>query len=56
MRDSGLIDEVAVAVSVLVILAVAKDWPFDCVTGRTANGWIEWKDQQGRTLGERKQA
>ncbi len=27
-----------------------------CVTGRTANGWIEWKDAQGRTLGERKQA
>lgn len=26
-----------------------------CVTGRTANGWIEWKDAQGRTLGERKQ-
>lgn len=27
-----------------------------CVTGRTANGWVEWKDVQGRTLGERKQA
>lgn len=26
-----------------------------CVTGRTANGWIEWKDAQGRTFGERKQ-
>lgn len=26
-----------------------------CVTGRTANGWIEWKDAQGRTLGELKQ-
>ncbi len=25
-----------------------------CVTGRTANGWVEWKDQDGRTLGERK--
>ncbi len=25
-----------------------------CVTGRTANGWIEWKDADGRTLGERK--
>lgn len=25
-----------------------------CVTGRTANGWIEWKDLNGRTLGERK--
>lgn len=25
-----------------------------CVTGRTANGWIEWKDGDGRTLGERK--
>lgn len=25
-----------------------------CVTGRTANGWIEWKDEAGRTLGERK--
>lgn len=25
-----------------------------CVTGRTANGWIEWKDMQGKTLGERK--
>lgn len=25
-----------------------------CVTGRTANGWIEWKDANGRTLGERK--
>lgn len=23
-----------------------------CVTGRTANGLIEWKDAQGRTLGE----
>lgn len=25
-----------------------------CVTGRTANGWVEWKDAAGRTLGERK--
>ena len=25
-----------------------------CVTGRTANGWIEWKDSEGRTLGDRK--
>lgn len=23
-----------------------------CVTGRTANGWIEWKDVSGRTLGD----
>lgn len=27
-----------------------------CVTGRTANGWIEWKDENGQTLGERKMA
>jgi hypothetical protein len=27
-----------------------------CVTGRTANGWIEWKDESGQTLGERKTA
>lgn len=27
-----------------------------CVTGRTANGWVEWKDAQGRTLGDRKLA
>lgn len=26
----------------------------DCVTGRGANGWIEWKDASGRTLGELK--
>lgn len=25
-----------------------------CVTGRTANGWVEWKDANGRTLAERK--
>lgn len=25
-----------------------------CVTGRTANGWVEWKDASGRTLAERK--
>ncbi len=25
-----------------------------CVTGRTANSWIEWKDVDGRALGERK--
>lgn len=23
-----------------------------CVTGRTANGWVDWKDAQGRTLSE----
>ena len=27
-----------------------------CVTGRTANGWLEWKDESGQTLGERKMA
>lgn len=27
-----------------------------CVAGRTANGWVEWKDASGRTLGERKAA
>lgn len=27
-----------------------------CVTGRTANGLIAWKDAQGRTLGDLRDA
>ena len=45
------------------VLVFAEDFVFGspsaaaaAVLGRRANGWIEWKDASGRTLGERKGA